>query len=269
MSQTGAVFARLMSSYPLSKLSYCALLQLALETQMMDWLSDDIIQNISDLDSVQVQNIAFFEAIICALGNRRQDTNPAVVRGLLKEIANLVRSHHSFAETFKQIPGWQEQLTKLVVTSDALSSPVLETLSGTQHPTDRIIQQTRTTVEVTSPQSEGVNSVFNDRNQLNTYTKDSSEFDDKIPINSESSLDIEIIELISLIISKHFDTDKRAWKYVEESMTYFGLLESRAQCNSIYLTRLMLTSNLKSISQQISLGDPSIFSATKLVIFKQ
>ncbi|KAJ1562806.1 Neurobeachin-like protein 1, partial [Cladochytrium tenue] len=278
--QNGYVLGRLLATNPPTRATFSALLQLALEERILDWSTDREIKKVSELQGASFRNMAYLSATLelfnratKAFKGRSEFRMPGTIAVALADVLFIVRSRSEAGEAIRQLPGWPLFFVELVAA---------EELAVTFSPFSPQSTASSESLGAGNVADSGVVTLIAHDAPLLTPVAESEEGSlPPTPRGAQTrshSVDLRIwtafgedrvadiaVDVLTALLYEVFDSDKRAWKWVEETTLLVWLSKRHSlKLNGITVIRKILLRLLRMIKDDLELGEAGTFSVVKL-----
>ncbi|KAJ3237358.1 Neurobeachin-like protein 1 [Chytriomyces hyalinus] len=236
--EIGATVASNLSQFYFSRHVYLCFLQLAIEEQLLDWHSDRVIFQLSDLPTVSISNGTYLVAILQLLADARYTStieSQQLISSVLEDLLLIVGKSPANSEQLRKIYGWQILLLELIVVDPNVAG------------TSKAITERS---QVLSPVAESPAIV-------GTPAAESLPLSEAVPEL--------VLEIFSICLLDGFVSDRRVWRSVEESLAMIWLSKKcGGMHNGVGMIGLLLRSLMTKIRAELSSGDADMFAGNTL-----
>ncbi|KAJ3244795.1 Neurobeachin-like protein 1 [Chytriomyces hyalinus] len=236
--EVGATVASNLSQFYFSRHVYLCFLQLAIEEQLLDWHSDRVIFQLSDLPTISISNGTYLVSILQLLADARYNStieSQQLISSVLEDVLLIVGKSPANSEQLRKIYGWQILLLELIV--------VDPNVAGNSRAITERSQVLSPVAE--SPAIVGTPAIEN------------------LPL-SEAVPEL-VLEIFSICLLDGFVSDRRVWRSVEESLALIWLSKKcGGMHNGVSMIGLLLRSLMTKIRAELSSGDADMFSGNTL-----
>jgi hypothetical protein len=263
--QNGSFMARFLSTKKLSKKTFLALLQLCIEIQLLDWTTDNEVATCKQLPSAEFKNAAYiyclFDLFHRFLKCQQDCTSDGIssISSILQDIYVILSSRGGGGgNVIRQIPHWQLLLIELLPTEDDFNKLNNILTSCLANDDDR--------------ESNSMNSAQLKSSSLDLVAEYRDESKRRMSVTSiypKQELEIlhqRVLKILTYLLLELFDTDRRAWKLIEEATLLVWLSRKfGSKTSGIVTIRKVLISALHNIQAELSNGDAGVFVGKKMV----
>ncbi|KAJ3215649.1 Neurobeachin-like protein 1 [Dinochytrium kinnereticum] len=264
--QLGISFSGFHSKFQLTRKIYLSLLQLTLEEQILDWFSDNVIQSVDSLIQFRFRNVAYLSCLLDLIhktfgGNALGVVSPETLKlglDVLRDLTTLMKIPPN-AETLRRIYGWQALLFQALFSENPI-----------EHTPSNVNQENEATPEAEvaiEPKGESLSPVAESEKEseppLAEVPEQKPEIDDSLKAQMTEFNDA-VLRFIAVVIYDAFESDKKAWRLIEETTALAWLLRRLGEREqAIKFIRRLVLFILREVRREIGVGHAGIFSSIK------
>ncbi|KAJ3103821.1 Neurobeachin-like protein 1 [Phlyctochytrium planicorne] len=248
--QIGSSFSGFLPKVTLNQVLYLSIMQIVIEEPLLDWFSDSVIKTLDN--TARIKNIAYltclFELIHRTFGGNTVAVSLETIGFGIQIINDMVMlaKTSANAEAIRKISGWQPLLLQCLYAE--LPQQATPTIAIPESP-------------LLDNRAETFSPIPEDSNFSETEMVEFSDIDLK---NKVHDFNNSILKLSAMILYDSFETDKRAWRSVEETTVVMWLVRKFGERETaIKFIRSFLLFILREIRREIGVGHAGVFSSVK------
>ncbi|KAI9338507.1 hypothetical protein BDR26DRAFT_838162 [Obelidium mucronatum] len=255
----GSVVARNLAAHPMSRHLYLSMLQLAVEEQLLDWHTDKLVVQLTDLPNVSIVNSAYLVAVLELL-SKRNFTSPseadAVITTALEDLLFIITRSPVNSELFRKIYGWQILLVDLLPFDNPAATNLSDDSAASVTPRkEHALESICLSPVAESPMpGNGEPAAIVLEQLLPAATS----------VVYEQILN-RVAEIFSICVLDSFVSDRRVWKLVEETLV---LVWSSKKVDGLSSGMKIIGALLKGMMRKLRLdiqgGDADMFTGSTL-----
>ncbi|KAJ3068520.1 Neurobeachin-like protein 2 [Podochytrium sp. JEL0797] len=250
----GSVLAHNLAPHPMTKHFYLALLQLAVEEQLLDWHTDGSVVNLSDLASLSIVNGVYLAALLELLSKSRYYSpiqSDKIALSALEDILFIVTRSPGNSEQLRKIYGWQTLLVELIPSHAPGSSNNTDPMEGSS------VQTNSGAGASAAPLSPVAESPMSELPVSPLLVMSLSSSHDAI-------LD-RVVEIFCTSVLDSFVSDRKVWRMVEEMMVLVWISKKvDGLQNGTRIIGAILKGLMRRLRFDIQGGDADMFTGNTL-----
>ncbi|KAJ3031276.1 UNVERIFIED_CONTAM: Neurobeachin-like protein 2 [Siphonaria sp. JEL0065] len=252
----GTVLANNFAVHEMSRHFYLALLQLAVEAQILDWHSDIVVMQLTDLPNVSIVNSAYLVAILELLPKAKYTSSlesDKLISTALEDLLFIVTRSPGNSEQLRKIYAWQMLLVELL--PGLGPSPGCSTQDMTAENTstnDRLGGGSLSPVVESPIDNKGPPSPIQPHKPP------------QVPVMYDAILE-RIVEIFSTCILDSFVSDRRVWRLAEEMVVLVWISKKvEGMHHGMKIIGSILKGMMRKLRFDIQGGDADMFTGNTL-----